>query len=129
MRAVFVHDHRFKRVGDAYYSEGKFGPAIWDRYLAHAEHLTVVARAETMTTEALSNYDLASGDQVKFECFPAITAWDRLRPANIDRALSRIIEGSTHVICRLPSFLGLRAFYMAPETEKRHPDRSRRLPI
>jgi glycosyltransferase involved in cell wall biosynthesis len=44
MNALFVHDHIFYQIKDAFYSSGGLPASTWERYLAHFNQLTVISR-------------------------------------------------------------------------------------
>ncbi|ELK8327532.1 glycosyltransferase [Vibrio vulnificus] len=113
MRAVFVHDHIFKKCKSNYYSEGKLTVKTWERYLEFSDHLTVIGRESTVLEKYADNYNLSSCDNVEFNCLSSFSIFDRLFPKEIDRFLLDKLSGADFIIVRLPSFLGTRAFYLA----------------
>jgi glycosyltransferase involved in cell wall biosynthesis len=119
MRAVFIHDHVFKECNENYYSEGKLTAITWQRYLKYVDELTIIGRSEAINEGVVTEYSLSSCDNVLFKCIKSIKLIDRLLTSNIDRFLESIIIDCDFVICRLPSFLGIRAFYAAKRLGKK----------
>lgn len=119
MRAVFIHDHVFKMCNEKYYSEGKLTRTTWQRYLEHVDNLIVIGRSENINESMVTEYSLSSDQNVIFQCIKSINAIDRLITSRIDHFLESIISNCDFVICRLPSFLGARAFYVAQKLNKK----------
>ena len=118
MTTVFVHDHRFKFLDGVYYSEGQLTSKTWERFLNHDDELIVVGRVVKMQN-LTGKFSISSADGVSFNCFNQIKLLDRLFPANIDKSIAKIISSADHVVCRIPSFLGRRAFKIAKKLEKK----------
>lgn len=119
MLGVFIHDHVFKTCNGNYYSEGQLKSNTWQRYLSHIDELIVIARKIPINEDAIPTYNLASCDRVTFKCIEKIAPQDRLFTSKIDNYLESIIINCDFVICRLPSFLGVRAFYVAKRLNKK----------
>lgn len=70
MRALFCHDHFYKRTsaGDIV-SEGQFRHTLWRRYLAHFDALTVIGRDGGFAAKN-DDINVASTDNVDFTLFP-----------------------------------------------------------
>ncbi|MEZ8698462.1 glycosyltransferase family 4 protein [Vibrio lentus] len=119
MRAVFIHDHIFKECNGKFYSEGKLTLTTWQRYLDHIDNLIVIGRSEHIDESSVNEYSLSSSESIVFKCVKSIKPIDRLLTSKIDSFLESIIIDCDFVICRLPSFLGIRAFYMAKKLNKK----------
>lgn len=118
MTTVFIHDHVFIKNSSSYFSEGKLTNKTWERYLCHDSPLLIVGRVKNSKVSS-SKYSLASMDKVHFNCLNSISIKDRIYPKRIDDFLINVISNSNYVICRLPSFLGRRAFKVAKELNKK----------
>lgn len=112
MRAIFAHDHRFIPAEGRVWSESQFEAALWSRYLAHFDAVTVAARHGTMPPgKAMQHLELSSAPRVEFELFPNLSSLRGLtlgRPA-ARRRMQALVAGHDAVIARLPSEIGLLA--------------------
>ena len=98
MKILFVHDHRFRRVGDKYYSTGGLTDDVLGRYSKYCDSVTVIARV--------------------FEEKSANEKWSEIQDPKVSirgnsslsyKELDGCINDCDAIIVRLPSFLGLRA--------------------
>lgn len=123
MKAVFFHDHIFKKeTSGRYYSQGSFPYPIWSRYLDHFETLTVIGRKQPITSEKINFNKLAisSGNRVDFILLDNISSaksffYSRRRVKN---EINRIVSKHDAVIVRLSSELGLLAIEEAKRQNK-----------
>lgn len=67
IKALFVHSHRFTKVGKNYYSSDSFPKAVWSRYLEFFDEIVVLGRKDLTPNPDISNYSLTSRDRVSFE--------------------------------------------------------------
>lgn len=116
MKAIFAFDHRFIPAEGEVWSESQFESALWARYLAHFDELTVVGRHGTVPDgKSASQLELSSAPGVAFELFPNLSSLQGLtfaRPAAWRRM--RMLVATHHaVIARLPSEIGLLAIAAA----------------
>lgn len=118
MSTLFIHDHVFVKFQDRYYSEGKLKYSSWKRIIAHNESLTVIGRVRTVQEEPL-NLDRADGKGVTFKCIEKIGYFDRLFTKRIDKHLLSEIKKHDYIVCRLPSFLGMRGISLAKSLNKK----------
>lgn len=119
MKTVFVHDHVFKRDGKNYYSEGQLTNNTWQRYLNFSDSLTVMARYEFVEAGEVSKLNLSSQDKVMFCCFSKIGIKEDLFTNEISSKLNEVINEADVVVCRVPSFLGAKAFFAARQLNKK----------
>lgn len=121
MRAVFAHDHRFIAAEGQVWSESQFEAALWSRYLAHFDALTVTARLDRMPPgKSVRQLERSSTDHVLFDLFPNLSSLHGLtlgRPA-ARRRMRAVVAGHDAVIARLPSEIGLLAIRSAQALDK-----------
>ncbi len=119
MKSVFVHDHIFKKVDNKYFSEGQLTSNTWQRYLQFSRSLTVVARCENVGEQSSKKLNLSSSEGVKFHCFNRLGVKERLFSNSMTSKMIEVIEDADVVICRVPSFLGSKAFDIAKKLNKK----------
>jgi len=67
MKAVFVHTHQFACLDSGVFSLGQFPRSAWERYLAHFDHLDVIARKKPTTDDLdASRYNRSNRPDVSF---------------------------------------------------------------
>ncbi|KZY46030.1 hypothetical protein A3732_08330 [Oleiphilus sp. HI0050] len=118
MTTLFVHDHIFIERDNQYYSEGKLTYKTWMRFLEHDDKLIVVGRCEGGIDIDVSNLNLSSGDNVSFHCLPKVSVVDRIFTRKVDEHIVKSLSLCDNVICRVPSFLGFRAYILAKKLSK-----------
>lgn len=108
MKALFVHDHVFKRQVDHYFSSGGLPASIWSRYTSVFDQLTVVGRDGGELGDEEKGYTLSSADNVSFQLLPNIANLKNLLLGNKQVALSvrNLVSQHDALIARLPSRLG-----------------------
>ncbi|MBC6163422.1 glycosyltransferase [Listeria booriae] len=118
MNWLFAHDNRFLEASDGQvYSEVAFSYSNWERYVAHVDHLTVIARMEPLGDLDTKLLNLSSGENVAFEGMPnpyGIRAFTPL-PRGYKTVLAAV-EKADGVIARLPSEIGYMAVKAARKT-------------
>ncbi|MBC6134117.1 glycosyltransferase [Listeria booriae] len=118
MNWLFAHDNRFLEASDGQvYSEVAFSYSNWERYVAHVDHLTVIARMEPLGDLDTKLLNLSSGENVAFEGMPnpyGIRAFTPL-PRGYKTVLATV-EKADGVIARLPSEIGYMAVKAARKT-------------
>ncbi|WP_176251317.1 glycosyltransferase family 4 protein [Sulfitobacter sp. HGT1] len=116
MKTIFAHDHRFIKAEDKVWSENQFESALWTRYLAHFDALTVVARHGTLPPgKTVEQLEKSSTLNVDFEFFPNLSNVMGLtlaRPAAM-RRMQALVADHDAVIARLPSEIGYLAIAAA----------------
>ncbi|MBC1335671.1 glycosyltransferase [Listeria booriae] len=118
MNWLFAHDNRFLEASDGQvYSEVAFSYSNWERYVAHVDHLTVIARMEPLGDLDTKLLNLSSGENVAFEGMPnpyGIRAFTPF-PRGYKTVLAAV-EKADGVIARLPSEIGYMAVKAARKT-------------
>ncbi|MCD7824881.1 MAG: glycosyltransferase [Clostridiaceae bacterium] len=103
MNLVFCHDHKFRFDGKSYYSNGSLSNEVLSWYVDLADNLTVVARVIEMD-DSIEHLSQITNQN--------ITIVDRSK-------LEQAIENADAVICRLPSFVGNKAFKLSKKFNKK----------
>ncbi|MEM0514218.1 glycosyltransferase [Pseudoalteromonas sp. YIC-827] len=120
MKTIFIHDHVFAEFNGRFFSEGKLTDYTWSRYLKFTEELLVVGRRRLLkNAEQSLKLNETLSPNVSFSLINSISLIDRANAKKIDRFLEPLIEECDVVICRLPSFLGTRAFKIAQKNNKK----------
>ncbi|MBC2068139.1 glycosyltransferase family 4 protein [Listeria booriae] len=118
MNWLFAHDNRFLEANDGQvYSEVAFSYSNWERYVAHVDQLTVIARMEPLGDLDTKLLNLSSGENVAFEGMPnpyGIRAFTPF-PRGYKTVLATV-EKADGVIARLPSEIGYMAVKAARKT-------------
>ncbi|MBC2166523.1 glycosyltransferase family 4 protein [Listeria booriae] len=118
MNWLFAHDNRFLEATDGQvYSEVAFSYSNWERYVAHVDQLTVIARMEPLGNLDTKLLNLSSGENVVFEGMPnpyGIRAFTPF-PRGYKTVLAAV-EKADGVIARLPSEIGYMAVKAARKT-------------
>lgn len=113
MKALFAHDHRFISVCNSIYSRGGLPAKALERYLGMFDSLTVVGRVK-QEDGIPKGYVLSSSEGIEFiGVTNARSLSGLLRIRNIYRAIAIQVIDSDWVICRLPSTIGLLAWFAA----------------
>lgn len=102
MKAVFVHDHKFRRIGNNLYSPGGLANEILQRYVSVFENLSVIGRIidENQANITYSKIDL-----------------EHISIKTVE-SLESEISNADAVIVRLPSVRGLKAVRLARKMNK-----------
>lgn len=118
---MFAHDHVFYRHGSDVYTSGSLSYAVWSRYLALFDNLTVAARTQDPNDGIdLSKLALSSGPKVDFLEIPTLSnpvamIANRAKAASV---LSGALEKADGLIARLPSEIGSVAIRQAEQMGK-----------
>lgn len=121
MRALFCHDHFYKRGdnGQTVLSEGQFHAALWRRYLKHFNSLTVLGRDGGMI---MPHRDINNSDapNVKFELFPDTNHLKGLLSGrhDIKKQIRKQVQAHDCVILRGISEIGILAYFEAKRQNK-----------
>ncbi len=102
MKAVFVHDHKFRRVGDDIYSPGGLSNEVLQRYVSLFEQISVIARI-TDEREVAPTYSKIDQEHITIKT---------------SECLEEEIRSSDAVLVRLPSKNGLKAVMLARRHKK-----------
>lgn len=116
MKMLFIHDNRFWKKGETYYSYGHFAyNLLWKRYLRYFDEITVGGRIEETDEEGIeTRFSVSNGDNVSFFALPDLMSFSGLK--QIKTAKERIAEEMKKADCtviRLPSNLGYLACHVA----------------
>lgn len=121
LSVLFAHDHRFIPAQGQIWSEQQFEAALWQRYLAQFDHVTVVARHGPLPAgKTIAVLEKSSTPGVDFELLPNLSSLRgvlRERPAAKAKMRDLVIEHDA-VIARLPSEIGLMAIAAAQDVGK-----------
>ncbi|UVI27903.1 glycosyltransferase [Paenibacillus spongiae] len=122
MHVLWAHDHTFyfNETGK-FFSGGKLPYAVWERYLAVFDQVTVACRGQKAQTDAdMKGKTLSSGPNVDFLVLPSLS-----NPVNkltkkgyVDQCLTDSIRNADAVIARMPSEIGAEAIRVARKLGK-----------
>lgn len=107
IKCLYVHDHKFKKYNNRYYSEGKFTNDVFARYISSDDNLIVISRmtnvenCRDLSQITLQNIDFKPVRGLVFSKVFSIFLLDNII------LIIRNIQISDFVIVRLPSFLGI----------------------
>lgn len=119
MKALFVHDHRFYKINNEYYSPGGLPSSAWNRYLKNTiTELVVVSRGSKETNK--DGLVKSSKKNVTFDLVYEVKGGiDYYRYAGlIKKRLSKHIQNVDFVIIRTPSFFGNYAYQLCKKMNK-----------
>ena len=112
LSALFAHDHRFIPAEGEVWSESQFEAALWSRYLAHFQRLTVAGRAaEVPPGKTAADLERSSRSRVAFALFANLSSARGLvrERGPAARRMRALVTEHDAVIARLPSEIGLLA--------------------
>lgn len=123
MRMLFIHDNRFWKKGDIYYSYGHFAyDLLWKRYLRYFDEIVVGGRIEETNEEGIeTRFSVSSGEKVSFFPLPNLMSFSGLK--QYSKAKQKITEEINKADCtviRLPSNLGYLACSIAKKLKKKY---------
>jgi glycosyltransferase involved in cell wall biosynthesis len=112
LKCLYIHDHKFKKYKDMYFSEGKITDEVFSRYVSDFEVLVVISRMENVLyKDGLSqirseNIIFSSIDGLHFsKIFSTFLL-------NNTKKIIRSLSSSNFIVIRLPSFLGIYALIL-----------------
>lgn len=115
MKLLFVHDHRFEKFQNKYYSPGKLTYQQLSYYLKFCDELFVVGRSREVLERPDDNL-MASGDNVMIHALPSpISTKGVLTFSQLKKRARNIVNQVDAIIIRLPSELGLLILRIAKE--------------
>lgn len=121
MRALFCHDHFYKRTqnGQDIVSEGQFHAALWQRYLGHFDALTVLGRDGGCVVRQ-DDMNTASDAAVTFVLFPDLNNVQGLLSGRhaMKRRIRMLVQDHDCIILRGISEIGLLAYAEAKRQNK-----------
>lgn len=108
MKALFVHDHKFKTLKDKVYTTGSLNSNIWARYLTIFDYITVVARDAGEIKDNPDNYRLSSLNKVDFVLLPNLSnvKSEIFGNKQVSKQCKELVAFHDALIVRLPSKLG-----------------------
>ncbi|RDC61390.1 Protein CapJ [Alteripontixanthobacter maritimus] len=115
---MFVHDHRFVQTDDFVGSHAQFEAALWSRYLAFCDQLTVVGR-EGPRQDPDTLY-VSSRAAVDFLLLPdhGRSVKRVLRAAETRKTIAAAVAEHDVIVARIPSVLGFQAIEEAKRQGK-----------
>lgn len=113
---LFVHDTRFIRKDNGYYTTNGLTYEYLKGYLRFFKNLVVVGREERKEIDR-KRMAVSSGDKVAFSCINELNLYS-IFFGKTKRMLRDNIRRSDFVIIRLPSFLGMRACSLCKKYNK-----------
>lgn len=117
----FFHDHKFICQDDKYYSPGQLTDKTWSRYTEFCDELHVVCRFIDNSEKLfdVESFNRTNDEKVKFSCIPEWSKYKAIFSNDIDLRIIEVVNSSDVVVCRLPSFLGFKAFTIAKSLRKK----------
>lgn len=123
MKMLFIHDNRFWKKGDIYYSYGHFAyDLLWRRYLRYFDEITVCGRIEETDDESIEEkFSVSSGDHVSFVALPDLMSFSGLKQIRFaKKRITEEIKKADCTVIRLPSNLGYLACGIARKLHARY---------
>ncbi|SFB04705.1 MULTISPECIES: glycosyltransferase [unclassified Bacillus (in: firmicutes)] len=117
MNLVFVHDHKFYKFNDHYYSNGGLSGDALNRYIKAFGNVTIIARCLELN-EINNNLSFASVEGTRFVSVPnhkSINSFYKIR--DVKKIIEREIKSADYVIAR-SSTLGNMAVSLAIKYKK-----------
>ncbi len=108
MKIAFIHDHKFVKIKDQYYTTGGMNNELWSFYLQQVQTLHVFARIieSNKLTSSLSSTSNVFFSFSRFYKSPKDFFFNNRK---ITSEIDAFLKDKDGVIIRLPSFLGLLA--------------------
>lgn len=107
MNVLFVHDHKFKKYGVNYFSEGKITNEVFNRYINEDERLVVISRMERCdNSNGLNKIDSSNVFFKPVRGLELSTVLSKYFFSN-SKSIIEEIQKSDFIVIRLPSFLGV----------------------
>lgn len=102
MKTLFIHDHKFRKINDRFYSPGGLSNEILSRYTQIFGGITVIGRI-ICEKEPLNTYSEITNDEINIED---------------NKDLYKRIEEADYIIIRLPSINGFKAVKICKNFKK-----------
>ena len=120
MKYLHIYDHVYYKNGDKVYSSGAFTKTSWNRYLDHADHLTVAAHLSSEDGINFNSLNEVNAKNVSFTFIQDVKKPKRYLKNHIypNRVLVSLIKDHDGVIIRLPSEVGYFAARIARKLKK-----------
>ncbi|MGO2019117.1 glycosyltransferase [Psychrobacter sp.] len=106
-KCLYVHDHKFKKYYDMYYSEGKITDEVLSRYVCHKDSVTVISRMEKIRcSKGLCKID---GKNINFLPVRGVLFSKVFSIFLIENTMTifESLSNCNFIVIRLPSFLGI----------------------
>ena len=123
MRMLFIHDNRFWKKGDTYYSYGHFAyDLLWKRYLRYFDEIVVGGRIEETDEDGIEKtFSVSSGENVSFFPLPNLMSFSGLKQRSFAKQkITEEIKKADCCVIRLPSNLGYLACSIANKLNKKY---------
>lgn len=120
MQVIFIHDHKFKKYKNSYFSEGKITDEVFSRYILSSENLTVISRMEDVDDS--SNLLKIESDNINFSPVKGLI-FSKVFSRHLFRNSKDILQKITYsdfIVVRLPSFLGIYVLVINIFTKKKY---------
>lgn len=120
MQVIFIHDHKFKKYKNSYFSEGKITDEVFSRYVLSSENLTVISRMEDINDG--SNLLKIESDNINFSPVKGLI-FSKIFSRHLFRNSKDILQKITYsdfIVVRLPSFLGIYVLVINIFTKKKY---------
>lgn len=117
MNVVFFHDSRFKYDNDSYYATGGLNSKVLAEYLNYFDDVTICARKnKILKNEDLTKFSKIELEKCSFSCVTSLkNAYFKER-----KQIKRNVENHDFAIIRMPSFIGIIAFFYVKLLHKPH---------
>ncbi len=123
MKMLFIHDNRFWKSGETYYSYGHFAyDLLWKRYLRYFDEIVVGSRIfEAEDDSVTKSFSVSSGENVSFFSLPNLMSFSGLKQfGEAKRIITEQMEKADVAVIRLPSNLGYLACSIANKMGKKY---------
>lgn len=123
MKMLFIHDNRFWKKGDTYYSYGHFAyDLLWKRYLNYFDEIVVGGRIEEAAEDNIEEkFSVSNGENVSFFSLPNLMSFSGLKQIGIaKKKITEEMEKADCTVIRLPSNLGYLACGIARKLNKKY---------
>lgn len=107
MKCLFIHDHKFKKYKEKYFSEGKITDEVLSRYVLVGDSIVVLSRLEPVNN--MANLSKITLENVTFKSIKGLAfskAFSIYLFGNI-RLTNASIKQADFLVVRTPSFLGI----------------------
>ena len=117
MKVLFVHDHKFVKINNSFFSPGGLPSKAWERYLEHFDEIVVIARDDTQNYKGEKVVESSMKD-ISFNLLKLKNKNDFVKhKKTITSEITEAIKNTDAVIVRLPSELGNFAINIAKKNK------------
>ncbi|AOY75603.1 glycosyltransferase [Clostridium formicaceticum] len=114
MVGLFVHDHRFPKIGDDYYFSYGFDEEFFNRYVSIFGSIEIIGR-ETIVDNGKYDRNNLVDKRIKLT---TIKNLKELKEKDIREKIKERIQQSDYIVIRMPSILGIYAAKWAKKYRK-----------